>query len=107
MASEPTQASPPPPSVPRTTADPRVLGRVVTASLVGTTVEWYDYFLYGSAAALVFNTAFFPAHDPLVGTLLAFATYAIGFRPGPWAAWSSGTTATASAANACSCSACS
>ncbi|MFC3492637.1 MFS transporter [Glycomyces rhizosphaerae] len=59
------------------------IGRIVTASLVGTTVEWYDFFLYGSAAALVFNTAFFPAHDPLVGTLLAFATYAIGFLARP------------------------
>ncbi|MDA3630124.1 MFS transporter [Saccharopolyspora oryzae] len=57
--------------------------RVVVASLVGTTVEWYDFFLYGSAAALVFNKLFFPAHDPLVGTMLAFITYAVGFVARP------------------------
>jgi metabolite-proton symporter len=57
--------------------------KVVGASLVGTTVEWYDFFLYGSAAALVFNTLFFPEFDPLVGTLLAFATYAVGFAARP------------------------
>ncbi|MFE9931280.1 MFS transporter [Streptomyces sp. NPDC005533] len=57
--------------------------RVVAASLVGTTVEWYDFFLYGSAAALVFNTLFFPSSDPLVGTLLAFLTYAVGFAARP------------------------
>ncbi|MBF6507768.1 MHS family MFS transporter [Nocardia farcinica] len=57
--------------------------RVVVASLVGTTVEWYDFFLYGSAAALVFNKLFFPAHDPLVGTMLAFITYAVGFIARP------------------------
>lgn len=57
--------------------------RVVGASMIGTTVEWYDFFLYGSAAALVFNTLFFPEADPLTGTLLAFATYAIGFIARP------------------------
>ncbi|SDK90177.1 metabolite-proton symporter [Glycomyces sambucus] len=59
------------------------IGRIVTASLVGTTVEWYDFFLYGSAAALVFNTAFFPTDDPLTGTLIAFLSYAIGFLARP------------------------
>jgi metabolite-proton symporter len=59
------------------------IARVVTASLIGTTVEWYDFFLYGSAAALVFNKVFFPTADPLTGTLLAFATYAIGFGARP------------------------
>ena len=53
------------------------------ASLIGTTIEWYDFFLYGSAAALVFNRLFFPDYDPLVGTLLAFATYAVGFVARP------------------------
>ncbi|MEV8532442.1 MFS transporter [Streptomyces sp. NPDC051211] len=57
--------------------------RIVAASLVGTTIEWYDFFLYGSAAALVFNTLFFPSSDPLVGTLLAFLTYAVGFAARP------------------------
>ncbi|MFE6388890.1 MULTISPECIES: MFS transporter [Nocardiopsis] len=58
-------------------------GRVVTASLIGTTIEWYDFFLYGSAAALVFNHVFFPESDPLVGTMLAFTTYAVGFVARP------------------------
>ena len=56
------------------------LRRVVMASMIGTTIEWYDFFLYGSAAALVFNRLFFPQFDPLTGTLLAFATYALGLR---------------------------
>jgi metabolite-proton symporter len=56
---------------------------VIAASLIGTTIEWYDFFLYGSAAALVFNKLFFPKFDPLVGTLLAFATYAVGFVARP------------------------
>ncbi len=59
------------------------IGRIVAASLIGTTIEWYDFFLYGSAAALVFNTLFFPSADPLVGTLIAFITYAIGFAARP------------------------
>ncbi|MFJ9850319.1 MFS transporter [Streptomyces sp. NPDC101150] len=59
------------------------LRRIVAASLIGTTIEWYDFFLYGSAAALVFNTLFFPTSDPLVGTLIAFITYAIGFAARP------------------------
>ncbi|WP_432107262.1 MFS transporter [Streptomyces sp. AA1529] len=59
------------------------LRRIVAASLVGTTIEWYDFFLYGSAAALVFNKLFFPDSDPLVGTLLAFLTYAVGFAARP------------------------
>ncbi|TKG71404.1 MFS transporter [Prauserella endophytica] len=57
--------------------------RVVVASMIGTTIEWYDFFLFGSAAALVFNTLFFPEADPLTGTLLAFGTYAIGFVARP------------------------
>lgn len=57
--------------------------RIVGASLVGTTIEWYDFFLYGSAAALVFNDLFFPTADPLTGTLIAFITYAIGFLARP------------------------
>ncbi|RCV47536.1 MFS transporter [Marinitenerispora sediminis] len=57
--------------------------KVVVASLIGTTIEWYDFFLYGSAAALVFNHVFFPGSEPLVGTLLAFTTYAVGFVARP------------------------
>ena len=59
------------------------LRRVIMASAVGTTIEWYDFFLYGTAAALVFNRLFFPSYDPLTGTLLAFATYALGFVARP------------------------
>jgi metabolite-proton symporter len=59
------------------------LTRVIASSLIGTTIEWYDFFLYGSAAALVFNKLFFPSFDPLIGTLLAFATYAVGFVARP------------------------
>ena len=59
------------------------LRRVIMSSLVGTTIEWYDFFLYGSAAALVFNRLFFPSYDPITGTLLAFATYALGFVARP------------------------
>ncbi|WP_329612147.1 MHS family MFS transporter [Streptomyces brevispora] len=66
-------------------APPRAanLRRIVAASLIGTTIEWYDFFLYGSAAALVFNKLFFPDSDPLVGTLLSFLTYAVGFAARP------------------------
>lgn len=53
------------------------------ASMMGTTIEWYDFFLYGTAAALVFNTIFFPSFDPLTGTLAAFATYSVGFFARP------------------------
>jgi metabolite-proton symporter len=56
---------------------------VVFASLIGTAVEWYDFFLYGSAAALVFGKLFFPESDPVTGTLLAFGTYALGFVARP------------------------
>jgi metabolite-proton symporter len=61
----------------------RRLRKVIGASLIGTSLEWYDFFLYGSAAALVFNKLFFPSFDPLVGTLLAFTTYAVGFVARP------------------------
>ena len=57
--------------------------RVIVASLIGTSLEWYDFFIYGTAAALVFNKLFFPSFEPLVGTLLAFTTYAVGFISRP------------------------
>ncbi len=53
--------------------------RAAWASVIGSIVEWYDFYLYGTAAALIFNRLFFPNFDPLSGTLLAFGTYAIGF----------------------------
>jgi len=59
------------------------LRRVVMASMIGTTIEWYDFFLYGSAASLVFKQLFFPQFDPLTGTMLSFATYAVGFFARP------------------------
>jgi metabolite-proton symporter len=59
------------------------LTRAVIASTVGTSIEWYDFFLYGSAAALVFNTQFFPNTDPSTGLLLAFGTYFVGFAARP------------------------
>ncbi len=69
--------------VARGTNPPSSVRRVVIASLVGTSLEWYDFFIYGTAAALVFNTLFFPSFDPLVGTLLAFTTAAVGFVARP------------------------
>jgi metabolite-proton symporter len=62
---------------------PATLRKVIAASMIGTTIEWYDFFLYGTAAALVFNKLFFPKADPLTGTMLAFATYALGFVARP------------------------
>jgi MFS transporter, MHS family, shikimate and dehydroshikimate transport protein len=63
--------------------DRRSIKSVVAASFIGTTIEWYDFFLYGTAAALVFDKLFFPNAEPLVGTLLAFSTYAVGFAARP------------------------
>ena len=57
--------------------------QVVVASLIGTTIEWYDFFLYGTAAALVFGKLFFPRSDPLTGVLQAFLTYSLGFVARP------------------------
>ena len=57
--------------------------QVAIASFIGTAIEWYDFFLYGTAAALIFNKLFFPTFDPLSGTLAAFGTYAVGFVARP------------------------
>lgn len=57
--------------------------RVAIASLIGTTIEWYDFFLYGTASALIFGRLFFPNYDPLTGTLASFGTYAVGFIARP------------------------
>src|ERR1700740_496682 len=59
------------------------LRKAVIASTVGTAIEWYDFFLYGTAAGLVFGKLFFPNQDPLSATLLAFGTYFIGFAGRP------------------------
>jgi MFS family permease len=53
-------------------------------SLIGTTIEWYDFFIYGTASALVFNKVFFPTMDPLVGTMAAFAAFGVAFIARPF-----------------------
>ena len=63
---------------------PQGLGRVAFAAAVGSALEWYDFFLYGTAAALVFNQLFFPKFDPTVGTLAAFASFGVGFVARPF-----------------------
>jgi MHS family shikimate/dehydroshikimate transporter-like MFS transporter len=63
--------------------DTQSLRQVAMASFIGTTIEWYDFFLYGTAAALVFNELFFPEAEPTVGTLAAFGTFAVGFLARP------------------------
>src|SRR5438094_717695 len=52
---------------------------VAFISLSGSTIEWYDFFIYGTAAALVFGKLFFPSLGPLAGTLASFTTFAVGF----------------------------
>jgi MFS transporter, MHS family, shikimate and dehydroshikimate transport protein len=64
-------------------SDLRAIRPVILASFIGTAIEWYDFFLYGTAAALVFNRLFFPTVDPMVGTLSAFGTFAVGFVARP------------------------
>src|SRR5262245_12597911 len=59
------------------------LRRAVVASTIGTAIEWYDFFLYSTVTGLVFAKLFFPNSDPLVGTLEAFAVYAVGFVARP------------------------
>jgi metabolite-proton symporter len=61
----------------------RAARRVALASAVGTTIEWYDFFIYGTAAALVFGPQFFSSASPLAGTLAAYATFAVGFVARP------------------------
>src|SRR5258707_10816365 len=71
-------------SSPLSEADHRAqLCRAVIASTIGTTIEWYDFFLYGQVTGLVFGKLFFPKSDPLVGVLQAFAIYAVGFVARP------------------------
>ena len=59
------------------------LRRVVISSILGAVIEWYDFFLYGVVAGLFFNQLFFPDFDPRIGTMLAFATFAVGFVARP------------------------
>jgi MFS transporter, MHS family, shikimate and dehydroshikimate transport protein len=57
--------------------------QIVAASVIGTMIEWYDFLIYGTAAALIFNKLFFPSFDPFAGTLAAFGSYAVGFVTRP------------------------
>src|ERR1700712_1750183 len=66
------------------TADQRgMVRKAALASTVGTTIEWYDFFLYNTAAALIFPATFFPTSSSYAGQLESFATYAVGFAARP------------------------
>jgi MFS family permease len=67
---------------PRTTTEPSKKG-IFAASFIGTSIEWYDYYIFGTAAALVFGNLFYPKFSPVAGTLAAFATFAVGFIARP------------------------
>ena len=94
---------------------PTLTGKIVAASTIGSIIEWYDFLVYGFAAALVFGRLFFPASDPTVSTLSALSVYAVGYvarprvgalgllkAPGRSAASFSATLAIGSAASRCS-----
>ena len=68
--------------LPKEMQDP-AMRRVIFSSLIGATIEWYDFFLYGVVAGIVFNKLFFPNTDPLVSTMLAYTTFAVGFVTRP------------------------
>src|SRR3954469_17245125 len=59
------------------------LRTVLVSSVIGTTVEWYDFFLYSTAAGVVFNKLFFPTDNEFVGTMLSFVTFFVGFVARP------------------------
>jgi MFS family permease len=88
MADDPSavRATPAPASgAPATTEKPsrRDLVKAFTASLTGTSLEWYDFAVYSAASAVVFPVVFFPASDPYTATILAFSTYAVGYVSRP------------------------
>ena len=74
-------------TAPRTQDPPQRLlsgkKRVLASAFAGTTIEWYDFYLYGTAAALIFNVQFFPSHSELGSSLAAFASLAVGFFARP------------------------
>jgi MFS family permease len=70
---------------------------VLIASLTGSAIEWFDYFLYGTAAALVFNKIFFPMVDPVIGLILSYLSFSLTFLFAPLAGYFSPISATASA----------
>ncbi|NHN56698.1 MHS family MFS transporter [Calidifontibacter sp. DB0510] len=74
---------PPPPDDSTERPARNQLRTVLASTVIGTTVEWYDFFLYGVAAGIIFNKQFFPSHDPTVATLLSFTTFALGFVARP------------------------
>lgn len=74
---------PAPVPAPEDSLDRRSLLKAFAASLTGTSLEWYDFAVYSAAAAIVFPAIFFPASDPLTGTMLAFSTYAVGYVSRP------------------------
>ncbi len=71
------------PTAPGTAKPPSQMRAIVLASVLGTVVEWYDFLVYGTAAALVFGKLFFPSADPAVGTIASFGAYAVGFVARP------------------------
>lgn len=71
------------PTVTAHSFSPKAARRALLSSLAGTTIEWYEFFIYGTAAALVFGDLFFPSSNPLVGTLLSLSTFAIAFVARP------------------------
>jgi MFS family permease len=70
-------------NAPDASAPKESVRRVALASMVGTSIEWYDFFVFGTASALVFGRLFFPTFSPLAGTLAAFASFAVGFIARP------------------------
>src|SRR6201987_5266496 len=70
-------------AAPTATAERAPINSIVFASCLGTVIEWYDFLIYATAAALVFNKAFFPTFDPLAGRLAALGSYAVGFLARP------------------------
>lgn len=72
--------------------------KALVASLIGSSIEWFDFFLYGTMASLVFNQLFFPNFDPVVGLLLSYASFGIPFLSGRSAELSSAISAIKSAA---------
>ena len=63
--------------------DPRMRRKALVSSVLGSCIEWYDFYVYGVAAAIILNSQFFPQVDPFTGILLSFSTYAIGFAARP------------------------
>lgn len=63
--------------------DQKTVNRVVLSSLIGATIEWYDFFIYGVLAGIVLNKLYFPSEDPTISLMLTYATFALGFLTRP------------------------